>query len=166
MKLDDSIGNVRTILINNDINIINGLPCDLTVHFAKRKVVIKKCHQYFIDDYFGGKLYSAFTIKTGEGDFTTEGIDILSLGMKKVEDKYLKFINGKKSFNILYDFRQNDDDNILIIYAEYILYNNTDITLSVSSKDKESNNLCLGIGKNISLITSQLGLFFLSLLSK
>ena len=155
MKLDDSIGNVRTILINNDINIINGLPCDLTVHFAKRKVVIKKCHQYFIDDYFGGKLYAAFTIKTGEGDFTTEGIDILSLGMKKVEDKYLKFINGKKSFNILYDFRQNDDDNILIIYAEYILYNNTDITLSVSSKDKESNNLCFGIGKNISLITSK-----------
>ena len=155
MKLDDSIGNVRTILVNNDINIINGLPCDLTVHFAKRKVVIKKCHQYFIDDYFGGKLYAAFTIKTGEGDFTTEGIDILSLGMKKVEDKYLKFINGKKSFNILYDFRQNDDDNILIIYAEYILYNNTDITLSVSSKDKESNNLCFGIGKNISLITSK-----------
>ena len=155
MKLDHSIGNVRTILIYNDISIINGLPCDLIVHFGKKKEVINKCYQYFIDDYFGGQLYVAFTIKTGEGDFTTEGIDILSLGMKKVEDKYLKFINGKKSFNILYDFRQNDIDNILIIYAEYILYNNTDVILSVSSKDKENNTLCFGIGKNISLITSK-----------
>ena len=155
MKLDYSIGNVITILINNDISIINCLPCDLYVHFSKKKEVIKKCHQYFIDDYFGGQLFAAFTIKTGDGDFTTEAIDILSLDMKKVEDKFLKFINGKKSFNILYDFRQNDDDNILIIYAEYILYNNTDIVLSVSSKDKENNPLCFGIGANISLITSK-----------
>ena len=156
MKLDHSIRSVRTFVINTDISIINCLPCDLIVHFSNRKEVIKKCHQYFIDDYFGGKLHAAFTIKTGDGDFSTEGMDILSLGLKKVEEKFLKFMNVNKSFNILYDFRQSEDDNnILIIYAEYILYNKTDIILSVHAQDRENKNLCFGIGKNISIITSK-----------
>jgi hypothetical protein len=84
-------------------------------------------------------------------------MDILSLGLKKVEEKFLKFMNVNKSFNILYDFRQSEDDNnILIIYAEYILYNKTDIILSVHAQDRENKCLCFGIGKNISIITSKL----------
>ena len=38
MKLDYSISNVRTLLINTEYSIINCLPCNLTIHFSHKKV--------------------------------------------------------------------------------------------------------------------------------
>jgi hypothetical protein len=154
-KLDYNISNVRTIAINSEYSIVNCLPCDLTVHFSKKKAVIEKCSQYYINDYFNSKLFIALSIHTGEGEFKTEGIDVLSLMYEKTGDKFLKFANGNKNFKIPYDLKKNEEENNLIIYAEYILYNKTNIVLSVISKDKENSKICYGIEKNISLMTSK-----------
>ena len=153
MKLDHKIHNVRTIIINTEYSIVNCLPFNLTIHFSQKKEVIKKCTQYYIDEYFGSNLFVAFSINTGLGEFSSQGFDILSL-MKKNEEKFLVFSHNNQSFKILYDFKQNEEENTLIIYAEYILYNKTGIILSVHSKDK-NNMLCFGVEKNISLITSK-----------
>ena len=154
-KLDYNISNVRTIVINSEFSIVNCLPCNLTVHFSKKKAIIEKCSQYYINDNFNQKLFIALSIHTGDGEFKTEAIDVLSLGSNKTEDKFLKFINGNKNFKIPYDLKKNEEENNLIIYAEYILYNQTNIVLSVISKDKENSKLCYGIKKNISLMTSK-----------
>ena len=154
-KLDYNISNVRSIVINSEFSIVNCLPCNLTVHFSKKKAVIEKCSQYYINDNFNQKLFIALSIHTGDGEFKTEAIDVLSLGSNKTEDKFLKFINGNKNFKIPYDLKKNEEENNLIIYAEYILYNKTNIVLSVISKDKENSKLCYGIEKNISLMTSK-----------
>ena len=155
MKLDHKIHNVRTLIINTEYSIVNCLPCNLTINFSHKKDVIKKCTQYYLDEKIESKLYVAFTINTSNGEFKSEGFDILSLQKKKTEEKFLKFYNNKQSFKLLYDFKQNEEENTLIIYAEYILYNKTDIILSVHSRDKDNDMLCFGIEKNISLITSK-----------
>ena len=155
MKLDHSIHNVRTIIINTEYSIVNCLPCNLTIRFSKKKDIIKKCTQYYIDEYFGSKLFVAFSINTGIGEFTCEGFDIFSLGTKKNEEKFLIFSNNNQSFKLLYDFKQNDEENTLIIYAEYILHNKTGIEFFVHSKDNNNNMLCFSIEKSICLITSK-----------
>ena len=155
MKLDHSISNVRTLLINAAYSIINCLPCDITLHFSQKKEVIKKCSQYYIDEYFGSKLFIAFSINTGIEHFVSEGFDILSLGLKKTEEKFLTFSKNNYVINIPYEFKQNEEENTLIIYSEYILYNNSGIVLSVHSRDNEKKMLCFSVEKNISLITSK-----------
>ena len=156
MKLDHSIHNVRTIIINTEYSIVNCLPCNLTIRFSQKKDVIKKCTQYYIDEYFGPNLYVAFSINTGSGEFTCEGFDIYSFEAKKSEEKFLIFSSDKnQSFKILYDFKQNDEENTLIIYAEYILHNKTGIEFFIHSKDYNNNMLCFNIDKSICLITSK-----------
>ncbi len=88
MKLDHSIHNVRTIIINTEYSIVNCLPCNLTIRFSQKKDVIKKCTQYYIDEYFGPNLYVAFSINTGSGEFTCEGFDIYSFEAKKVKKNF------------------------------------------------------------------------------
>ena len=155
MKLDNKIPSVHTIILNSEYSIINCLPCNLTIRFSSKKEIIKKCTQYYINENYTSDLHLAFSINTGEGEFNCDGFKFLDLAMKKSEDKFLLFKKGNKSFKISFDFKQNDEENILIIYAEYILYNKTGIVLSVKSKDKDGNILCYGVENNISLISSK-----------
>ena len=153
MKLDHKITNVRALIINTEYSIINCLPCNIVIHFSKKKALIKKCSQYFIDISSKEELYIRFSIEVNTSEFTSEGINILTL-KNMDENNYIKFSYNKHNFNLKFFFKKNEEENTLIIYSEYVLYNNSGIELSIYSKLKEKQFI-FPVEKNISLISSK-----------
>ena len=153
MKLDHKITNVRTLIINTEYSIINCLPCDLTIHFTRNKHTIKKCTQYFIDNNSDSELFVRFSLMTDYGQFTSNGIKILSL-KNNDEDNYINFKdkNNKENFYLKYYFKKNEEENTLIIYSEYILLNQSGIILSVYSKYKDKK-FCFPVNNHILLMS-------------
>ena len=153
MKLDHKIPNVRTLVINTEYSIINCLPCDLTIHFSHSAFLIKKCTQYFIDNSSKAELFIRFSINTDSDIFSCEGINLLNL-KNNSEDNYIKFKskNNKYSFKLKYFFKKNDEENTLIIYSEYILYNKSGIIFNVYSKYKDKP-FCFLVHNNIALMS-------------
>ena len=153
MKLDHKIRNVRTLIINTEYSIVNCLPCDIVLHFSKKKVSIKKCSQYFIDISSREELFIRFSIEVNTSEFTSEGINILSL-KNMDENKYIKFSYNKNNFNLKFFFKKNEEENTLILYSEYVLYNNSGLLLSIYSKLNEKQFI-FPVEQNISLISSK-----------
>ena len=155
MKLDYTIRNVRTLLIIHEYSIANCLPCDLIFHISNENIVINKCTQYFIDNSFNSP-FIAFSIKTELGIFTTDQINILSLDENN-KDISIQFVNSKidKNLTLLYKFKQNGEEKIIIIYPELIIYNNSGMAIDIKTKDKQ-NLICFKVLKNIRLISSKI----------
>ena len=151
MKLEHKTTNVRTLIINTEYSIINCLPCDIVIRFSDKQLIIKKCTQYYIDNNTKTDLFVAFTIKTKEGLFTSEGINILNLGSNN-EGNYIEFKNKKEILVLKYYFKKNEEENTLMIYSDYILYNNSGIVLSIYSKNI-NNRFIYQVDDNISLIS-------------
>ena len=154
MKLDHKISNVRTLIINTEYSVINCLPCDLTIHFSRGgSFLIKKCTQYFIDNSSSAELYIRFSINTDSDQFACEGINLLNLKSNS-EDNYIKFktSNNKHSFKLKYFFKKNEEENTLIIYSEYILYNKSGIMLNIYSKYKDKP-FCFLVRNNVALLS-------------
>ena len=153
MKLDHKIRNVRTLVINTEYSIVNCLPCDLIVHFSQTKYIIKRCTQYFIDHNYQAELHIRFSINTSSSEFSSKGINILNLKNNE-EDNYIEFQTNKSKdkIKLKYYFKKNEEENTLIIYSEYILYNKSGIVLSVNSKNNK-RKFCFLVDKNIYLIS-------------
>ena len=154
MKLDNKIKNVRTLIINTEYSIINCLPCDIKINFSNKENIIKKCTQFYININSNYQNNITFIINTDCGEFTSEPIKILSLKNNN-EDNYIDFKNNRQCFKLQYYFKKNDEENILIIYAESILYNCSGIVFSINSKNKDFK-LCFGVSKNIYLLSSKI----------
>ena len=154
MKLDNKIKNVRTLIINTQYSIVNCLPCEINILFQNKKIILKKCSQYYIDNNNDSKF--AFIINTDYGKFTTKIIEFLSL-KESNEDNSIKFTNKEsgKYFKLLFNFKQNEEENSLIIYSELILYNKSGINLSYNF-ERDNNLLCFEVCKNINLISSKI----------
>ena len=151
MKLDHSIRNVRTLVINTEYSIINCLPCELTVHFSREKYKIKKCSQYYIDNNSTKELFIRFSIFTESSEFTSPGINILTLKGNK-ENNYIEFKSNKDKIKLKYFFKKNEEENTLIIYSEYLLYNKSGLVLSINAKNN-NKKFCFLVCKNISLMS-------------
>ena len=151
MKLEHKTTNLRTLIINTEYSIINCLPCDIIVRFSDKQIIIKKCTQYYIDNNTKNDLFVAFTLKTKEGVFTSKGIYIINLGCNN-ENNYIEFHNKKEVLVLKYYFKKNEEENTLMIYSDYILYNNSGIVLSVYSKNN-NNKFIYQVDDNISLIS-------------
>ena len=70
------------------------------------------------------------------------------------ENKYIKFSYNKSNFNLKFFFKKNEEENTLILYSEYVLYNNSGFLLSIYSKINEKQFI-FPVEPNISLISSK-----------
>ena len=156
MNLDHKIKNVRTLVINTKYSIVNCLPCTLNIYYLNKQNSLEKCTQFFIDFNLDCQLLFVFGIDTSFGEFITRKINFLSF-KEKNNDKSIKFENKEKDlhFNLLYNFKQNEEENTLIIYAESILYNKSGINISYSFGNN-SKLLSVGVKKNIHLLSSKI----------
>ena len=156
MNLDCKITNVRSLLINTEYSIVNCLPCDLNIYYLNKNEIIEKCTQYFIDYNLNSQSLFVFGIETSYGKFNTKKINFLSF-KEKNKDNSIKFENKEKGlyFNLLFNFKQNEEENTLIIYAESILYNKSGRNISYSFEN-HSKLLCVGVSKNIHLLSSKI----------
>ena len=151
MKLDHKIRNVRTLIINSKYSIVNCLPCDIYLHFSDKKCIIKKCSQYFINNTTREELFIGFSMILEKEQFMTEGFNILSLKNNE-ENNFIEFKSKNQRIKLKYYFKKNEEENTLIIYSEYILYNDSGIILTIYSKNKDSR-FCFNIGENICLLS-------------
>ena len=74
------------------------------------------------------------------------------------KENSIKFINQeneKNYFYLLFNIKQNEEGNILIIYAELILYNKTGMNISYKFEEKK-NLICFEACKNIHIISSKI----------
>ena len=154
MKLDYKIRNVRSLIINTQYSIVNCLPCEIKIIFENKIVTLKKCSQYYVDN----NLDSSFSLSiiTDFGKFTTKEMSFLTL-KEENEDNSIKFKNKEsgKYFKLLFYYKQNEEENTLILYSELILYNKTGTNISYDFEN-DKNLLCFEVAKNINLISSKI----------
>jgi len=156
MKLDHKIRNVRTLIINTEYSIVNCLPCDIYINYSNKETKLQKCSQFYLDKNINFHFFISFGIDTNYGKFYTHPINLLTL-KENNKDNSIKFMNKEthRYFNLLFNFIQNEEENILIIYAEFILYNDTETNISYSFEYKD-NITCFEVSKNIHLISSKI----------
>ena len=154
MKLDYKIRNVRSLIINTQYSIVNCLPCEIKIILENKIVPLKKCSQYYVDN----NLDSSFSLSiiTDFGKFTTKEMSFLTL-KEENEDNSIKFKNKEsgKYFKLLFYYKQNEEENTLILYSELILYNKTGTNISYDFEN-DKNLLCFKVAKNINLISSKI----------
>ena len=161
MKLDHKIRNVRTLTIFSEYSIVNCLPCDISMIVSNKKILIKKCTQSFIDFIVETELIVILSIKTECGEFTSGQINITDLMSKdNSENNAIKFKNkeNKKYFSLLYKTKKIGEENIFIIYAEYIFNNDSKFELSIFSNELAKKILCFQVNKNVFIISSKIDL--------
>ena len=156
MKLDHKIRNVRTLIINTQYSIVNCLPCDLFIYLDKYTITLSKCSQYYIDINYDSELIVGLGINTDYGRFITNNINLLSL-KEKNEDNSIKFKNKENGryFNLLFYYKKNEEENSLIIYSEFILYNKSGINIAYYFENIHKL-LCFKIAEKIYLICSKI----------
>ena len=161
MKLDHKIRNVRTLTIFTKYNIVNCLPCDISMNVSNKTILIKKSSQSFIDFNFDNQLLASFSMKTNHGIFTTNQINITNLVLKENndEDNSIKFKNKESNryFTLLYKIQKNEEENIFIIYAELMFYNNSRLNIEINPNDYQKKNiLCLQVEKRVFIMSSKI----------
>ena len=157
MNYDSEITNIRTLVISSEYSIINCLPCDIYFTFKNhdKRIKIDKCSQKYIDNSstYQSDLY--LSINTDMGIFKTKNFNIFSL-KENEEGNYIEFKdNYYQSFYLLFHLMKNDEENVMVIYAESIIYNNSELNLDISSSNKD-NSLCFCVSKNVFLVSSKI----------
>ena len=154
LKLQNKINKVNTLLITSEYSIINCLPCDILVETKNKneKIKIKKCSQFLIDFNSDEELDMKLIIKIAEDYFYSENIKFNIL-IKNKEKNSIIFRNKKgEYFNLSFLIKNKNYHKSLIIYTEYILYNDTGIDFKFNS------NILFNIAKNIYLISNKIDL--------
>ena len=155
LKLQNKINNVSTLLITSEYSIINCLPCDILLQTKNKKEKIKKCSQFPIDFCSDSELEIQLIIKTATDYFFSEIIKLYMLvnNYGKDDKNSILFRSKKgKSFNLSFLLKNKDYHKSLIIYSEYILFNDSGINFKFNS------NLLFNIADNIYLISNKINL--------
>ena len=161
MKLIQKLNNLKEILITFQYSIVNCLPCDIIIENQKEKktINIKKFTQHFIDFYSEPDTELVFKIKIGEQHFYSVNTKYFQMAEKNEGGSHyfttFYDINKTKSFKLSIQYNKSKNTNILIIYAESILYNNSGIDFDIISKNGNSP-LCYYIGNKYYLISSKI----------
>ena len=156
MKLTKKFGCLRILNIYSEYNIVNCLPCDISVEYFNKKFTIEKCSQHFITDNYYNKLFIELAINTDFGLFTTERINLLDLNDKN-NNLFITFRNNQigKKFILPCLFKKIEAEKVFIIYSELILYNKSGLNLNVNFVDS-GKIVCFGVREKINLITSKI----------
>ena len=155
LKLQNKINNVSTLLITSEYFIINCLPCDILLHTKNKKEKIRKCTQFPIDFSSDSELEIQLIIKTNTDYFISEIFKLYMLVNNYEKDgKNAILFRSKKgeSFNLSFLLKNKDYNKSLIIYSEYILFNDSGINFKFES------NLIFNIAENIYLISNKINL--------
>ena len=158
LKLQRKIDKVSTLLITSEYSIINCLPCDILLEAKnkKEKVKIKKCSQFLIDFSSDSELEIKLIIKTSSEDyFYSEFINLHIIdNYKKNEGKNIIEFKNKRGqfFNLSFLVKNKDYHKSLIIYSEFILYNDSGINFKINS------NFLFNIAENIYIISNKINL--------
>ena len=161
VKLIKKLNNLKEILITFQYSIVNCLPCDLIIENQKEKksITIKKFTQHFIDYYSDINTELIFKIKIGNEYFYSINTKYFNMAKKKkaANDYYTIFYNENKtqSFKLSLQYNKTKNIRLLMIYSEYILYNDSGIDFNIISKN-ENSPLCFNIGNKMYLISSQI----------
>ena len=156
LKLINKI-NVREIVITSEYSIVNCLPCDLKVYTSNKVKSIKKCSQYHLEDVFDSHSFMQLSIETEEGKYISREIDILEIKnkSKNAVSNYIKLFNRSKIFCLPISFKENDEENVLIIYAEMIIHNKSgmkNLNLNYNFDERE-NAVCIKVSQSLFLIS-------------
>ena len=156
MKLHKKFGSLRRISIYSEYNIVNCLPCEISIEYFNKKYSIEKCFQHYITESYCDNLFIEFSINTEFGLFKTERINLFDLNDNN-SNFLLLFKNNKlsKKFQLPCVFKNLEGEKILIIYSELILYNKSGLNLSINFSDS-GNIICFGVKEKINLITSNI----------
>jgi hypothetical protein len=99
-------------------------------------------------------------MSTENGVFTTDNINISYLISTKNNnsDNTIIFRNkqSNKYFTLLYNLKKEGGESIFVIYAEYIIYNDTLSMVNIIPSEQKQKILCFGVTKNIHLISSKI----------
>ena len=124
-----------------------------------KNIIIQKFKQYFID--FNSDLETGliFKIKIGEEYYNSINTKYFKMNSKREKGNhyFTKFYNNNKSksFKLSIRYNKSKNTNLLIIYAESLIYNDSGINFEIISKN-ENSPLCFNIGNNLNLISSQI----------
>ena len=157
LKLQKNIENVNTLLITTEYKIINCLPCDLFIktNNSNKKMKIKKCSQFLLD-FSNNNKNIKLEMKAGLNDTFYSNIkleQLFNINKKSSGKAYLKFINKKGAcFYVTFIPKEKDSCKTLIIYSEYILYNDSGIIFLFGEKT------VFNIAKNIYIISNNIDL--------
>ena len=157
IKLQKKIDQVNTILITSEYRIINCLPCDIFItsnNINNQK--IKKCSQFLLD-FSDDNTVINLGIKVGLNNcyYCNLKLDLLfAYNNNRNEDKkYLMFKNRRgQSLNLEFKLKNKESYKGLIIYSNYILYNDSGIDF------KFEENIIFKIAKNIYIISNNINL--------
>ena len=156
LKLQQKLDQVNTILITSEYKIINCLPCDIFIRTIDiNNIKIKKCSQFLVD-FSENNYFITLGIKIGVNDYyyCNLRLDLLFTLNKKNNDKTFLFFKNQrgKSFYLSYELKDKDSYKGLIIYSNYILFNDSGINFIF-----EENNI-FNIAKNIYIISNNINL--------
>jgi len=130
LKTQNTMEKVKTILITSEYKIINCLPCNIIFQADNIEKKIKKCSQFLLDFYDTNSPIK-LGIKVGENDIYYSDIiidNLLAENGINSDKKFLTFKNNKnKSFNLTFIIKIKKHYKCLIIYSDYILYNDSGI---------------------------------------
>ena len=153
LKLQKKINKVNTLLITSKYSIINCLPCDIILETSKKeKIKIKKCSQFLINFNSDAELEIKLIIKTSTDYFYSGNIKFNIL-IKNKDKNSIIFKNKKgEFFNLSFLLKNKDYHKSLIIYSEYILFNDSGINFKFNS------NILFNVAENIYLISNKIDL--------
>ena len=156
MQMNKKIDNVSTLLITSEFSIVNCLPCDMKLEVKNRIEKIRKCSQFFVDFCEDSDLDIKLIIKIGQEYYFSNNAKFSKLKNDFDNNKgksTIIFKNHKdQSFNLSYFLKDKDYHKSLIIYSEYILFNDSGLNLSINS------NYLFNIGQNLYLISNKINL--------
>ena len=156
MQMNKKIDNVSTLLITSEYSIVNCLPCDMKLEVKNRIEKVKKCSQFFIDFYDDSDLDIKLIIKIGQEYYFSNNFKFSKLKNdfdKSKGKSIITFKNHKdQSLNLSFFLKNKDYHKSLIIYSEYILFNDSGLNLSIGS------NYLFNIGQNLYLISNKINL--------
>ena len=163
MKLVKSRGNLKTISIYSEYNIINCLPCYVLVEYFNKKYLIEKCSQHYIMEKYLDEIFVQFTINTEFGSFISKKVNLLELN-ERINEKnksiniILTFKNDElgKKFELPCIFKSLEEERLFIIYSEMIVHNRSGLNITIDYKNNSNNLICFSIDENIYLISSNI----------
>ena len=161
MKLIQKLNNLKEILITFHYCLVNYLPCEIIVENQKegKKIRIKKFTQHFIDFYIDLDSELIMKIKIGNEYYSSGNVKYFEMNEKNEEGNhyYTIFSNESKtqSFKLSIRYNKSINTNLLIIYSESILYNDSGVDFYIKSQN-ENNPFCFDIGNKLYLISSQI----------
>ena len=155
LKTQNTMEKVKTILITSEYKIINCLPCNIIFQADNIEKKIKKCSQFLLDFYDTNSPIK-LGIKVGENDIYYSDIiidNLLAENGINSDKKFLTFKNNKnKSFNLTFIIKIKKHYKCLIIYSDYILYNDSGINFQFGS------SALFNIADNIYIISNNINL--------